>query len=663
MRFILVLTVLFTYQFLIGQEGIMVNEVMVNNGNGSDWIELYNVSDQRVNLKGWYLSNNKKQFKKWRLPSAKLQPKSFLTIYANDVAVSNRKGGHTNFKLKSGGGLLLLSDKKGNLVDKVRVVPCSENISYGRSEDGGPYFERFYHATPGQSNSKAPGIVFSIESGIYDDFLELTMLSRQGDTIRYTRDGSIPNEKSKIYSRSVSLNSRVHLPDILTFLDWKNGSKPYEDNFKANVIRAATFKEGKRTSKIYTKTYFTYPYFLSKYKNFNIVSLVTDPDNLFQKDSGIYTGGGKDLYNANFNQRGKLWERDAHIICFNSKGKIEFDQEVGLRIHGQVTRKYPAKSFRICPSNQYDAGKIRTGIFKHTKTKLFDKLILRATTGDRQKTLFKDECTAYICRDLHVDVSDYAHSILFINGEYWGIYNLREYLGKGYVSQKYNHPKDSVNIVLHGADNYQGKDPKLRRNKSKHQRMNDCYQFMVTTDLSDSTNYEKVKKYLHIKSIIDFYCVQLFFGNIDYLNNNNKLWNAGTQGKWHQFLFDMDLGWMDAKLNTLKPLLNPESSVRHPSYATFLFRKLMTSPQFKTKFLNRLNYLMSHDLSQENLVKAVEQFKTIYGPVVEEHIHRWRRPGSVRQWKSKVSYMTGFAKTRHQYMREYVAEELNVQLK
>ncbi len=657
---LLILLQVLLFSFSIEAQ-VKINEVLPNSEFGNDWVELYNGSDEIINLRGWYLADDSEQHFKWRFPEVKIQPKGHLVIYASGQNQVKKNEIHTSFKLNSNGEILWLFNRQKRCVDQVSFGPCSQNVSYGRCEDGSACFERFLTPSPMKPNQYRSGILFSHQSGIFDDFFELSLRSKIGDTIRYTTDGSAPNINAKIYRSPIKINSRMDEPDVLTALAWAGGSKPRTDLFKGNVIKAATFKNGEMTSPIYVKTYFTYPDFFVRYQGANIVSLITDAKNLFQKDSGLYVDGGRDLFNANFNQRGKAWEREAHLICFNALGELLIDQGVRIRIHGQTTRKYPSKSFRIYADKKAGVPVINAPVFGSSQVHLFDKLILRNTMGDPQKTLFKDECTAAICKGLNVDVANFAHCILFINGEYWGIYNLREYLGRAYIANRYMVPKDSVNITLHGVGNYSGPDQKFNHKNRQDESLIKLYA-LLQSDLSDANNYQKIKAHLNIASIIDFYCIQLFFGNTDYLNNNNKLWRILPDGQWHQFLFDLDVGWLDPQMNTIVPLLSEKPSARHPLYATLLFRKLVTSPDFKIEFLKRFCHLLHGALSKERLIDTIELFKLNYEPLIQEHTERWRRPGSVLQWERKVAYLIGFAKSRHQYIKQHISAAFKTEI-
>ena len=656
-----IINVFFLSGVLAGaQQSVRINEFSSNVTAGHDWIELYNPTSESVNLKGWHLSDDGQDPDRWEFPSVKIRSGGFLVVYASGLNYRKKREYHTNFKLRSSGEPIILSDPKGRLADKCQPKSCGPDMSYGRSSDGSDNFEWFRTPTPGSSNMKSSGILFSHQSGIYNQSFELSLKSRTGDTIYFTLDGSVPNQESAYYHQPIITNSGMGRPDIATDLAFTEGSRPRNDLFKGFIIRAATFRNGRQTSPVYTKTFFILPGLSDRYKQFNIVSLVTDLNNLFHKDSGLYTNGGKDLYNANFNQRGKLWERSAYITCFNETGEILFDQDIGIRIHGQTTRKYPSKSFRIYTHSRYGPPEINTSAFTDSRVNIYRKLILRNSMGDPQKTIFKNELTTTICNDLSVDSGDNLPCILFINGEYWGIYSLHEYLGADYISEKYQVDRDSVNIVFHGTGNYNGPDPKYKRYRGHKEKTSQLYAFLRSADLNQPMHYEKLNAMLNVQSIIDFYCIQLFFGNTDYLNNNNKLWSIGKNGQWDQFLFDMDWAWMDAKANTLSPLLDSKSSARHPVYATYMFRTLIQSKKFRVAFINRMGCLLKSKFKTKNLIASIEAFRTFYKPVIREHLERWRRPGSVYQWEQKVNQLIGFAKLRPQYIIKHFSSAFKI---
>ena len=277
-----------------------------------------------------------------------------------------------------------------------------------------------------------------------------------------------------------------------------------------------------------------------------------------------------------------------------------------------------------------------------------------------QKTLFKDECTAYICRDLNVEFLDSRPVIVFINGEYWGIHTIREYLNAEAIARNHNLVKDSVNIVMQGT----GNQPEAMEgwgvedgSAESHYKM---YEFLHSHDLHSAQNYRKISQFLDLSSVIDYYCAEIFFNNIDWPGYNNKLWNNGKNGPWKQVFYDLDAGWMNPEFNTFNMLLSTGSTAPAPAYTKFLFQKLMESAVFRTDFLSRMACLLKNEFSEQTLLAAIDLFKFKYDHVINEHVGRWGIPGSVTQWERKITYLKSFAHTRTQFLCEQISTLFNV---
>ncbi len=571
-----------------------------------------------------------------------LKPNGFAVLFCSNSKV--RKEVHLNFKIKSSGEAIFLSDSGGNIIDSIPALTINTNCSIARIEDGYGQWQRTTVPTPNQTNQFKTGIVFEKPSGTYLAPFYLTLKSLDSLTIRYTLNGSEPTVNSPVYIAPLHITERLTEPDIASFV--KTGAvapDPGGDSFKGNIIRAAQFINGKRVSKVFTQVYFILENQKQRYGRADIISVSSDYDNLFDSDIGIYVAGQS--RKANYSQRGRAWERPAHLSIINSNGQEVLNEDIGIRIHGATSRKKRQKSLRIYARKEYGARLLNYSGFSNTNQTKFNRLVLRNLMSGWQKTLFKDELTNYICRNLNFDWLDYKPAVVFLNGEYWGVHHLREHFDKYYVSNKYGCDKDSVNIVAHGDYKLYFGGKKRLRLKGNGEGHFALYDYIYQNNLNDSAAYAHVSDILDIPAIIDFYCAQFYFGNTDYLENNNKLWSYGSNGQWHPVFFDLDGAW-DLNVDNLKKIMSENGGTRSAPYSTYLFRSLMKSSIFKKAFLERFKYLLLNDFSSTTVLEALELFKTEYKPIVKEHIRRWSYPGSVRQWERKLNYLESFATHR-----------------
>jgi hypothetical protein len=314
--------------------GIYINEICAKNttavssdGNYYDWIELYNSEDYDVDISGYGLSDKKKNPFKWRIPDGTVIPsKGYLVIWC-DTTKSKEDESFANFSLSTDGETIIFSafsindvnteDVTPITVDVVEYTDMEADISYGRKTDGASEFGYFDTMSMGAmnlvSNIRVDVPKFSKEAGFYDDSFSLELSCEEGCTIYYTTDGSTPTTDSNVYSeailisdRSIEQNKLSSYGDISTF-----GYTPPSDLVdKSNVIRAIAVNQDGKSSKVELKTYFVnYVNKAKYYKDTTIISLVTDEDNLFSDDRGIYVLG--DTY-KNWLEGGKLLPISIH---------------------------------------------------------------------------------------------------------------------------------------------------------------------------------------------------------------------------------------------------------------------------------------------------------------------------------------------------------------
>lgn len=661
--------------FSIAQNSIVINEFVSNNTNGitddsgahHDWIELYNSGKKKVNLEGYGLSDDPKAPFKYKFPKTIIKSQSHLLLYASGKDIKVKGEIHLNFKIDDTGESLLLTAPAGSIIDQVNPIALVKNSSYGRSLDGHVSFERFFNPSPAATNNEVSGVIFSDEQGFYTEAFILSLVSKIGHEIRYTLDGSTPDINSLIYKNPISIEATESDSNGIGYIR----TSPIEQiitgsYFKGTIIRVATFNEGTITSEIYTKSYFISPLGRDRYANIDIVSLVTDNANLFDKDTGIYVEGDSIGYasnTANFYKRGKAWERNAHVTFFDMDGNIGFEQNLGIRIHGGKGRKNPQKSIRLCADKKYGAPAINYPLFEMREHTVFKTVVLRNSQTCWERSIVKDECTAEICKNLNVDVLAARPAIVFINGEFWGIHAIREYFDADYIAANHAVKKEDVNIVLNGYGNLQKADKKwglLAGNGATHVSM---YRYIKTHSLAISENYAFLSKYLNFESIIDYYCIEIFFNNRDWPTNNNKLWSVG-RGPWSQVMFDMDAGWDRSFEDNVERLISEKKQHRpqDKSYARLLFNKLVESPIFVEDFCNRMDYLIKHDFSPKNVAPILEKAKTTYTNYIEENDRRWGVPTSYKKWKALFFKLNGFAEGRPKHLEKVFVTHFNVSL-
>ncbi len=636
-----ILLVLFTQNF--SSQNIVINEFMAKNttiiqdldGDFSDWIELYNTSNTTINLLNYSLSDDKDELKKWIFPNVSIPPQGYLIVFASNKSTLNLAELHSNFKISSNGEKLYLSNSLGILIDSTSNVSLSSDQSFGRVPDGNSIWTKIDTPTPKSTNNNSNGLDFSHSEGFYTSPFSLKINSILPDTIYYTLNGSVPNENSSVFNgsilvdfKSTQANSVSTIPTSpdQSLIGHKAWEKPSVKLDKANILRCATYKNGRRTSEIYTKTFFIDAQIRSKY-TLPIVSLITEENNFFSADSGIYVPGinhdiNRPEQTGNYFMHGKNWERAVHIEYFKPDGKLGFSQDAGVRIHGGSSRQAAQKSLRFYARNEYGEEYFNYKLLPQKKVDQFKRFILRASMGDwHRKTTIADVLAQKISSPLNIDYQDFQPVIVFINGEYWGIHNIRDRIDKHFIAYSHNIEADSVEFKGWTNTHYEN-----------------LINFIENNDLSFNNNYDYVTTQIDIDNYIDYTIAELFVANYDWPGNNMKLWREKPLGKWRWVLYDLDRSFENLDSNMFAHATSTDPTIGWPNSvkATFLFRNLLKNNKFKKLFINRYVEILNQEFNIDSMKAELTTIKKTYQPEISSHIDRWNYLGSSSQWEEYI---------------------------
>jgi len=621
-----------------------------NGGAYSDWIEIYNSGDQPVNLTGYTLSDSEAT---WTFPNCVIQARGYLIVWASDKDKVAKNGQlHTNFKLSASGEEVILKDPNGNVVDYVKFESLSDDQSYGRKTDGSSQFVIFTKSTPGYSNAmgsiqvKEP--VFSKVGGFYTDAFDLEITSDDSEVeIYYTTDGSDPvpgNSGTKQYTGKIRIASRAGEANVLSMFrdvstDFANPWRaPNGEVFKCTTLKAVAVRRDGSRSKVVTHSYFVDPGIKTRY-TLPVISVVTDYNNLFDPQIGIY-------HASNAEKSGEEWERPAHIEFFEPGGKLGFSQNIGLRIHGGYTRKFPQKSFRIYADGKYgDLGEFKYEIFpgltkrvNDKKMKNFERLILRQAGNDWSSAYMRDEVLQSLLSHIKtLDTQAARPAILFLNGEYWGIYYVRERYDKEYLKEHYNLDDKKVAIL----EPTQTISVEYGTQEDADAYTNEVINYLKSNSITQTSTYEYIKTKIDIDNYIVYNIAEIFFGNTDWPGNNVTIWRYktddgqyhpeapyGQDGRWRWMLKDVDFGFglynKPVNHDTLSYAAGDRvEGTGNPEWSTFLFRTLLQNTEFRNQFINTFADHLNTTFVPERVIEVINNFESILSPEMTEHANRW----------------------------------------
>lgn len=520
-----------------------------------------------------------------------------------------------------------------------------------------------------------PIVYFSSKSGFYDEGFTLELRCPvENAEIYYTTDGTIPDRNSIRYEGAITLKDRSSENEVhAARTDYCVDSQyvPIQRITKANVIRAiAYFADG--TSSIVTNgTYFVGIDREELYGDAPVISLLTDPYNLFDEEYGIFVLGNtydewlaEDPANAeepayrvhgNFSNKGKEWERPVAFEYIPATGK-NVSADMGLRMKGASTRTYLQKSMRLIAREEYGQKSIKAELIPGnmksdqsgpvTKYKSF---VLRNGGNDNGFGKMRDPFLQKLVEDRSMETQQSTPCVVFIDGEYWGLYAITEDYSDNYIEINYGIDNNNVVIVKCGEID-EGMDEDIALYE-------DMYYFITGNDMTDMSNYEKVKDMLDIPGFIDYCAMQLYIYNHDTFteDNNWSLWRTReadnatewSDGKWRILLYDTEFstgvysGGVDFGDNNLKDALDEsldsERELKSDCPLLFIFRSLYKNDEFKRDFINTLCDLRNYNFEKSRASQVIKSMAPQYQKLAGDSFFRYG-PDWIVMWNDPDKY-------------------------
>lgn len=557
-------------------------------GSCYDWVELRNISDKTLDLSGFSITDDPEVPDMHLLGSRTLKPGECVTIILSGEPEMARDGyEHTEFSLDARDDQLLLYDISGKVLDYVYLKQIPRNTSYGRMTDMGGFY--YMNPTPGRKNedglrSQSGAVTGNFAPGVYSGDSFAVTLEAPGE-IYYTTDGSVPTERSQRYEAPLTLEETM-------------------------VVRAVCLEEGKLASDIYTATFV-----VGDTHELPVVSLVTDPDGLWGT-GGVYRNGDISV---------KEIKLPSNVAYSGPDGN--FSMDCAMNLHGDTTvTAFDKKSFALRFMDSYD-GPLHYDVFEDGEVTTFQSLILRTSHENIYSSQMHDALMHHVAGlgSENVITQKYKYVALYLNGEYWGLYAIRERHSQEHYASYRDVPADTVLIHRYLFD---GNDT-----------LNELYNFIRTHSLSKKENYDWVKTVLDVESFADWMIYQAYVCNID-IYANIRYYMSPEDGLWRMGLADLDLGMMG--------WTNAFEEVYDTFHHSILVQALLESEEFRELLATRLATLLSGPLSDENMVKTIEEMAAIIRPEAQWEEERWGTP--VNGWESTVDYMIRFCDGRGQEM-------------
>ena len=618
---------------------VIINELMQSNIDcvmddinefPDSWVELYNSGTTAVNLNTLSISDENDPNKAWPLPNKTLQPGSYILVYCD----KEEQGLHTPFRLESGKGCAVYLFSNGEMIDKVEGLKKqpAPNIAYGRKTDGSDSWGYMATPTPAAANcgSTCKDIlgapVFSVKGKVMRNGKPFSLTlslpeGSEGAEIRYTTDGSEPTRTSYLYQQPISIS-------------------------QTTVVKAKLFLDGMLSPRSTAQSYIFFPRDIT----LPVISISTNKKYLYDNKIGIYVDGtyqsGKKNYEFD-------WRRPINIEFFFEPGyESQINQLCEARIMGGASRGSAHKSLAVYANKRFGEKRLKYEFFPDDRPGITDfKSIALRNAGNDFDYLFQRDAIIQLntARHCYIDFQAYRPAIVYFNGEYMGMLNIRE-------------RSNEDNIYT----NYDG--------------LEDLDMFENWWELKEGTwdNYNAFKefygehghtlaeydKWMDTMEFLNLMLVNLYYVNRDFPGNNIVMWRPRTdEGRWRWIMKDTDFGLglygVSAGYNTIKWLYDPNydkgTNWANQYEHTRLFRRLMDDADFKREFIDRAAIYMG-DWLNERGTRAVwdplyDAIKYEY-PYHRELINKWwpKYDDELNNARNWVAQRTGYF---YKYIADY----------
>jgi len=569
---------------------LYISEVMSSNskykapdGGSYDYIEVTNGSDQPLNLAGYTLSDKRSEPERYVFPDVTLAAGECYLIYCSDDA--SLGDNHAAFKISASGENIFLS-KDGVIIDLLSVpADLMKNCSYGRVGTACVYFE---DPTPGKGNGKGYETAIAVPmasqpSGVYASALTVE-LSGEG-TIYYTTDGSRPTTSSQIYKEPLLID------DVAT------------------TIRTFCVS-GDRSSAIVH-----YTYMIGVEHTLPILN-VAIPQSKLTGSQGV----------LNHIDKGSDYEHEA-VMTLIENGEEKFSVPFGFRLHGNDSRKGEKQNFQVRFRADYGLGKLSYKLFDNLDIDEFHSLLLKGGSEDYSYAVMRDELATGIAEGttaLYVQARKPV--VLYLGGNYWGIYYIRERFSADYVASHLNVSPDSVDLL----ESYGG---------SEQAGSNDDYHALVhyakTHDMSSSEAYAYLCSQVDIESLMDWYICRSYMGDKD-IGNIRRFRSSEADGKWKWMYFDLDWSFWHTKDKPFSSIVNKFGAEEH------LMRAAISSRDGKEAFLTRYAELMDTVLNEAYITAYLDSLVADILPEIPADRERWGF--TVSHWEREVEELYDYVR-------------------
>lgn len=632
-RFLCLLFLSFMSAHVFSQN-LVINEVLAANYSGisdedeefSDWIELYNSSSSDLDLSTYKINDRRSAENAWAFPDLMISADGYFILWASGKDRTQTYI-HADFKLSQGETVYLFTEDD-ILVDSLLIQSVCGDVSIGRANNEIRYFDQ---VTPGGPNNQSAylgilenSIRFSHDGGIIAPLsLELST-TEDNATIRYTLDASEPTINSEEYIGAISINTN-------------------------KVVRARLFKNNYLASKSISRTYL-----LNAQHDLPIIALVTEPDNFFDEDYGMYAFGSTfvnqyPFFGANFWED---WERPLHVSLYE-EGELEFETNAGTKIFGGWSRANDLRSLSVFARGQYGSSEIDYKLFPELDQTTFQTFVLRNSGNDFLRSNMRDLTLTSLMKGSGLEFAAHRSVACYLNGTYWGMYNMREKINEHFIASKHDVVPDNIDLLeFNGAP--------ILGDSTEYLNL---ITYVENNSLETDAKFDVVASQIDVENYIIYNVAQIYFDNSDWPGNNVKFWKTDNT-KWRWILYDTDFGfgiWSPFGYfnNTLNFALEANGPVwPNPPWSTLLFRKSVENIGFRNRFINRFADELNSRFLPTRVNQHISNISQHISAEIDKHFVRYGEDPSV--WDQELDVLRLFASNRPPVAKNFIISEFDL---
>ena len=620
------------------QADVVINEAMASSaifvsGRHDDWIELRNTENKQVSLKGWYLSNDEFNLTRWAFPdTAKIAKNGYLVVYcagSEEVTDGQKNALYANFKLSTKGESVYLTDPEGNTAS-VTFGAQYGNVSCGIPADGnGWHF--LENATPGAANdslyfdARAEEPVIETAAGFYDGPVTVTITGAPGQEIRYTTDCETPSRKSTLYTGPFTVD-------------------------KTTVVRARAFGAELLGSTTAGSTYIIDDPVPSPV---SVVSIYSDDQYFFSNKTGILVKGSGNV--ANYDRD---WEYPAQIEYFDENGVRQLVQMVTTRVAGHSSRNLRQKSLSVFARSALGSDTLDCAFFENRPYTSYSAIQLRMTNSDNHSCRLRDAVLGEISDGIGLYYQAGRPIVLYINGKYYGHYNLREKANKDSLAQWEGITDEDV---IKGIDIIEGNGlNKTQVIKGSNEDWVELVNFCRTHKLNTEENLQYVLDRVDIESLFSYAIYSMMINNYD---AGNVRYYRFPGGKWTFMLHDIEAGAMNGEETKTVNLILKSRTANVGQYPHPILAALLELPEYREQFLRRTAEIVENNLLYtENVRPIYQKWRELLEPLMPRQIktYPFNKSFTLKAWQTNVVASMTRMRTYPKKVINAICTKLNV---